>query len=303
MLPLPESLVRANTELRGAAGAEWLRRLPSVVAACQQRWALVLLPPFEPLSYNYVAPGVRGDGAAVVLKACFPDRHFRAEAEALRLIGGRGAARLLEVDPECGILLLERLEPGEPLGSIEDDRAATSIAAGVMRRLWRPVPEGHPFPRAADWAADFARQRATFHGTTGPLPAGLVREAESLFADLIASQADQVLLHGDLHHDNIRTATREPWLAIDPKGIVGESACDTGALLRNPAKLLAEPGSAEILARRVDQLAEELGVDRHRVRGWGLAQAVLAAFWSIEDSGRLWEQPLICAELLAGMAS
>ncbi len=228
-----------------------------------------------------------------------PDRDFLAEAEALRLIGGRGAARPLETDLDGGLLLLERLEPGTPLASIADDREATSIAAGVMAQLWRLAPEGHPFPSVADWGRGFRRLRDMFGGTTGPLPTELVGRAESLFTYLLASQDDPVLLHGDLHHDNILAARRHSWLAIDPKGVVGEPAYDTGALLRNPAKLLGQPRPAEVLVRRADQLAQEFDFDRERVRAWGLAQAVLAAIWSLEDSGRLWEQPLICAELLA----
>jgi streptomycin 6-kinase len=95
-----------------------------------------------------------------------------------------------------------------------------------------------------------------------------------------------VLLHGNLHHDNILCAEREPWLAIDPKGLIGELAYETGALLRNlwPA-ILAEPDPARLIARRIDQLAEEVAFERARVRDWGMAQAVLSAWWFIEDGG------------------
>ena len=77
--------------------------------------------------------------------------------------------------------------------------------------------------------------------------------------------APPVVLHGDLHHFNILAAERQPWLAIDPKGVVGEPVYETGALLRNPwPDLLSLPDPGRILARRVDQLAEELGFDRAR---------------------------------------
>ena len=89
-----------------------------------------------------------------------------------------------------------------------------------------------------------------------------------------------------------------------PKGLIGEPAYEVGALLHNPLPdLLAAPQPERILARRVDQLAEELGFDRARVRGWGLAQAVLAPWWSIEDTGQPWDAALICAELLAEIPS
>ena len=105
-----------------------------------------------------------------------------------------------------------------------------------------------------------------------------------------------------MHHENILSATRAPWLAIDPKGIVGEPDYEVGALLRNPLpQLLNMPHPGRVTARRVDQLAEALGFDRARVRGWGLAQAVLSAWWCIEDSGYGWEPAIACAELLAAV--
>jgi streptomycin 6-kinase len=146
------------------------------------------------------------------------------------------------------------------------------------------------------------RMRHRFGGTSGPFPARLVEEAEVLFAELLGTMAEPALLHGDLHHDNILSAERQPWLALDPKGVVGEPAYEVGALLRNPLpQLLEMPQPGRIMARRVDQLAEALEIDRARIRGWGLAQAVLSAWWVIEDHGAGWEPAIACAELLAAI--
>ena len=66
-------------------------------------------------------------------------------------------------------------------------------------------------------------------------------------------------------------------------------------------QLLDMPRPGKILARRVDQLSEELGFDRARIRDWGLAQAMLSAWWSMEDSGELAVFAITCAELLAAI--
>lgn len=297
---IPIDFARTIVELYGAAGLDWLRQLPATIADCEQRWSLTVMPPFAGLSYNYVAPAIRADGTAVVLKVGVPNPELTTEIEALRLYNGRGIVRLLDADPEEGMLLLERLRPGAPLSSLADDQAATSIAAGVMRQLWRPVPADHPFPTVAKWAAGLARLRDHFGGRTGPFPTRLVEAAETLFRELIDPMGESVLLHGDLHHDNVLAAQRQPWLALDPKGVVGEPAYEVGALLRNPLpQLLTGPQPARVLARRVDQLAEELGFDGDRIVGWGLAQAVLSAWWSVEDHRHGWEPAIACAELLA----
>lgn len=305
---LPAHFVRTIIELAGDAGADWLRQLPAQIAEYERRWSLKALPPYA-LSYNYVAPAIRHDNTPAVLKLGLSDIELEDQIPALRHYAGHGMARVLEAEPERGAMLLERLEPGTRLATLvpTDDARATTIAAQVLRELWQgpgggAPPAGHPFPTIADWGAGMQRMRVHFGGGTGPLPRALVHEAEALFAELLASQGAPVLLHGDLHHDNILAAERAPWLAIDPKGIIGERAYEVGALLRNPLpQLLQLPNPGQAMARRVAQLSEELGIDRARVRGWGLAQAVLSAWWSIEDHGYGWEGAIACAELLAAV--
>ncbi|MFQ5575822.1 MAG: aminoglycoside phosphotransferase family protein [Anaerolineae bacterium] len=300
MLSIPADFARRMIELHGQAGAGWLRRLPAIVARCARRWSLRVLPPFEPLSYNYVAPATGAGGAALVLKVGYPHPELLAEIAALQLFKGRGIVRLLAADPGQGALLLEHLRPGQPLATLPDDERATAIAAGVMRRLWRPAPPpGHPFPTVQQWAAGLKRLRHHFDGGSGPFPPRLVAAAEIHFAELAASAAEPVLLHGDLHHHNILSAEREPWLALDPKGLVGEPAYEAGALLRNPLpQLLVQPEPGRILTRRATQLAEMLGLDRERLIAWGMAQAVLSAWWSFEDHGHGWEGAIAVAQLL-----
>ena len=299
---MPEDFARGVVEMHGDAGRLWLRDLPRLVGECAARWSLRTGPPFRPLSYNYAAPAEGPCGERLVLKLGPPARELLTEIEALRLFGGGGAARLVASDAQAGALLLERLEPGTPLAALceRDDGAATSAAASVMRKLWRPAPPAHPFPTVADWGEGFGRMRRHFGGGFGPYPRRLAEEAESLFAELLGSSAEPVLLHGDLHHGNVLAAAREPWLAIDPKGLVGEPAYEVGALLRNPLPQLFDlPHPVRASERRIAQLSEELGFDRARVRGWGLAQAVLAAWWSVEDTGSVGEFGIAAAEILA----
>lgn len=281
---LPDSFVQTVSSTFDG-GAAWLAQLPVLITACEARWGLVAQPPFPGLSYNYAAPATLPDGTEIVLKLGVPCTELTTEIEALKVYNGRAMCRLLDADADQGILLLERLRPGQMLITITDDDAATRIAADVMRRLWRPLPDDHIFPSVADWMAGLAKLRAHFGGSTGPFPARLVEMAESLFADLLASSIPPVLLHGDLHHYNILAAEREPWLAIDPKGVAGEPAYEVGALIRNPLNLHEWPDWKTVVARRLHILAEELAIDRQRLVAWSLAQEVLSQWWDYEDFG------------------
>ncbi len=300
MNALPESFTRTIVALYGDVGVEWLQNLPNLLSACARRWSLRLLPPCDPLSYNYVAPVLRADGAEAILKVGVPNPELTSEIDALRFYDGHGIVRLLDADPEQGALLEERLRPGTMLSTLADDDEATAIAAGVMQQLWRPAPAQHSFPTVARWAAGLQKLRPTFGGGYGPFPADLVDRAEGLFAELLASEQELVLLHGDLHHYNILAAEREPWLAIDPKGLIGErGGYECGPFLYNPVQIASVPHLERVLSRRIDILVERLGLDRQRVIGWALAAAVLSAWWSYEGEGQTGQEALTVAAALA----
>ncbi len=294
----PDTFRRTIIELYGESGSIWLNRLPSLLDTLAESWSLTILPPFPNLTYNYVAPAIRADGESVTLKAGVPNPELTAEIAALRFFDGRGCARLIETDEAHGAFLIERLLPGTPLRTLEPDDRTVLIAVEVMQQIWRPAPDAHPFPTTATWGEGFVRMRRTFDGGSGPFPRALTDAAERWYAELDASSTAPVVLHGDLHQENILAAHRTPWLAIDPKGVVGEPAYEAGTLLRNPPTWRAQNELVRIMTRRVDLITEALGFERERVAGWGLAQAVLSAWWSYEDHGHGWEEAIACAEAL-----
>ncbi len=111
----------------------------------------------------------------------------------------------------------------------------------------------------------------------------LVAEAHRRFLSLEASQGERQLLHGDLHHYNVLFDSTRGWLAIDPKGVVGEVEFEIGATLRNPFERPDLFVSAAIVERRLARLARSLNINLARALEWGFAQAVLSAIWSLED--------------------
>ncbi|EKD65525.1 MAG: hypothetical protein ACD_50C00064G0008 [uncultured bacterium] len=297
---IPNEYVRKIELMHGEEGKTWLESLPETVEEYAHKWSLKLGHPFPYATFNYAVPAEKQDGTTVVLKIGYPtDREFRSELEALKVFNGRGSIQLLESDDDKNAILIERAIPGAPLTSVKNDEEEMSIAATIMKNLWQPVPSGHQFHSVSDWGKGFEKMKEYFKEKPNPLPKELVDKAERLFTGLSASQGEQVLLHGDLNHSNILSAQREPWLAIDPKGVIGEREYEIGVLLRNPQpELLRLPDPKEVLERRIDQLANELNLDRERTHGWGIAQAVLSAWWIIEDNGNDWEDAIACAEIL-----
>jgi streptomycin 6-kinase len=296
-MDFPPQFLRHNS-----ADPEWLASLPDRLAQYRARWSITLEPHFPGLSYNYVAPATRADGARCVFKLSRYVEETRSEIAAVRLWDGAGAARLLDADPDDGALLLERLDPGTMLveTAAADDNAATVIAAGILRQLWRPAPARHDLLTLERWCAAYDRNRTALSQGAGGFPAALFLRADALRRDLLASTDATTALHGDLHHYNVLRAQRASWLAIDPKGLAGDRCFDVCQFLRNPIDLdqpvrkpLAVPISVN--RRRLDIFCAELGLDRARVKDWCLVHAVLDACWDFED-GHSWRNAIAYAE-------
>jgi streptomycin 6-kinase len=296
---IPEDFAYFMLKLFGEEGRAWLERLPAILATCEERWNLTIGAPVGNLSFNYVAPAILANGTGVILKTGLTDE-FPSQPRALQHFDGHGMVQLLAYDEHNKAMLLERLKPGTSLRAVEDDEIAIEAAADVMRKIWRPLPQEHyPFPTVCDWGKGFARLRKLFDGGTGPFPTAVFDKAEKLYAELSASMAEPVLLHGDLHQDNILSAGREPWLAVDPKGVIGEPVFETGPLLRNFwPDILSLPNPKHLMTRRIDHLSAVLGFDRERIYNWGFSQAVLSVLWSIEDTGKLEHEGLYFVQLL-----
>lgn len=283
--------------------------LPALLAECCERWSLELEKPFENLSYNVVLPGKMGRGSSaddpertdVVLKLGVPCAELDTEAAALSLFQGDGAVRLLERDTRRGALLLERVTPGTPihlLQSTENDEETTRTAAILMRRLWRTPPDDHSFPSLGVWFQAFARQRKQLAGGTGPFPFALIANAERTFGELNGSSSHSVLLHGDLHHENILWSAERGWLAIDPKGIVGDPGYEVGPFMLNQLPPGAsEMETKEILMRKLGVFSDEFGLSRDRLARWVFCHAVLSAVWDFEE-GADWGGTTQLAEIL-----
>ena len=223
--------------------------------------------------------GVRA-GERVVLKLITGAHDELHSGKVLRAFDRSGAVRVLEDEP--GAVLLERLEPGDQLVRLVTcgyDDEATRILAGVIKKLAHHTPP-EECPSVADWGHGFNRY---VQSGDAQIFSGLVREAQTVYNEMVSTQGETMLLHGDLQHYNVLFDHRRGWVAIDPKGVVGELEYEVGALLRNPVEQPEFFTSRDVIERRLDILTSLLPLDRSRALQWSFAQAVLSAIWGVED--------------------
>ncbi|MEE9451313.1 MAG: aminoglycoside phosphotransferase family protein, partial [Gammaproteobacteria bacterium] len=209
---LPESFHHKIIGAFGDLGKEWLYSLPALLSDCEQRLDLKIGAQLRHLSYGFVANAIQSDGTEIIIKAVVSVAELSHEIKALELMSGPGMVDLLHADKIKGILLLEKLMPGETLATLESDSEATCIAAEVMQKLWR-LDNHQDFPSTQQWF-EWLAQPINASSIVSP---SLIDRARKISEELHQSMSEPVLLHGDLHHFNILSAARQPWLAIDPK--------------------------------------------------------------------------------------
>ncbi len=265
-------LKRNILNIYGNQGRTWLAELPQRVEKISTKWGLSELALVDNMSYNYVMAGLK-DNTPIILKLS-PD-HLQHEAMALKAFAGRGAVEVLE--EEVGALLLERAMPGISLKSYfpKRDEESIKITCDIMKRLHHP---SSGFPHIKDWLKVLNKEWDVPY----------LQKARQLRDRLLGTSDDTVLLHGDLHHDNILSCGNE-WRVIDPKGVIGEPAFEVAVFIRNPTEELL---TSDILKNRIHAFAKELNLDFYRIRDWCFVESVLSRVWDIEDNMKPSSVPL-----------
>lgn len=254
-------------------GSEWVLELPSQINACAEQWSLKLESPYPDSNVSIVFPAITADGLPAVLKIQFPGRESEYEAEALKRWNGEGAARLLAHDPIQHALLIERCDPGTSLSDVPAYEAL-AVFIKLLPRLW--IKAGMPFTSLHDESLNWAEElRGCWERGGHPFERELLNGALESLETLRETQGEQFLINQDLHGDNVLRASREPWLVIDPKPLVGEREFSLASVIR-----CDEFGhSRKDVIHRLDRLTSELGLNRERTRLWSFAQTLA---WSFE---------------------
>jgi streptomycin 6-kinase len=223
---------------------------------------------------------VRQAGAAAILKVSHASEEIAGGA-LMAWWSGDGAAAVLAREGDA--LLLERATGTRNLADMArggEDDAATRILCEAGDRLH--APRSAPPPSTLVPLQTWFRQlwpTAEAHG-------GLYAKSAAAARSLLAAPQEVGVVHGDLHHGNVLDFGPRGWLAIDPKGLIGERYYDYPHIIMNPdVETATAPGR---LARRVQVISEAAKVEPRRLLTWIVAYAGLSAAWTSGDGDDPW---------------
>jgi streptomycin 6-kinase len=266
-------------KMYGAKGKSWLDELPKIVEWLGVLWNLHDLKVHENLSYNYVVEGLQNK-QAIILKIGLDTTSVKNEIAALTAFQGHGVVNLLNTDLDQNALLLERAIPGHTLKNLfpHDDARATNIACNMIDLLHKaPIPRKYDFP--------ILTEQLKILDQDWELPKQYLLKARTLKNTLLKSASLPVLLHGDLHYDNI-LSHNDDWIIIDPKGVIGDPIFDKiGCLIREPLDALLEtPDASNLLNNRINQVSQHFNLNTQKIVDWTTVHTVLASCWCLEDN-------------------
>lgn len=219
----------------------------------------------------------------VVLKLLSPtETEEQSGAVALRHFDGNGAVRLIRSDE--GAHLMEYAAGNELVTLVErgEDQNATRIIAQVLKQLHsvdQDVPHEGLFILDRWFRELFSKAEADRQAGIE----SIYRRGAALAERLLGDQRDVRVLHGDIHHRNIRKSSRG-WLAFDPKGLVGERTYDCANTLCNPVMTELVHDETRLLTNAAI-LSEELSIQLQRVLAFTYVYACLSASWSLAGWG------------------
>jgi streptomycin 6-kinase len=275
----------------------WFDELPAVLRALEERWQIELGPLIPRGSMSVVIHCRMADGRRAVLKVS-PDRtRLMNEAAALESWTTAHTPSVLAADESAGALLLEAIEPGDPLIDSTTYPSVESVAELLtsLQDTGVPEPSYPPLANRIAYLFDSGTKPYERHPELGELvPPKLYERGRLLATRLVEDVAPTSLLHGDLTPSNVLDGGSERGLvAIDPAPCLGDDLAFDAVDL-----LLWQAEDVEMIAARAGHLAAALDVDPGRLLDWCTAFAAMSALAlaeATESSGERLETALVLA--------
>lgn len=265
----------------GSKGQAWLNNLPLMIEKLSKLWCLTDIAPVNNMSWNYVATGLMHNKESIVLKISSDKQLIFDEFQTLQHWNGHGAIRVIHFQPEYQAMLLERAIPGTLLKEWHPDSSEKTIPvyAAVVKAIAgsKPLKNQH-YKHVRDWL------NAIDKITDPRINSVFIEKARTLRTHLLKTATHEYLCHGDLHLENIIYQTPS-WLAIDPKGIIGEMAFEAAAFDLIDKNAPYHPDASSLLLKRCQLLAKSLDLDVERLLSWIFLRIILSAQWFVEDKG------------------
>lgn len=268
-------------------GAEFYQKVLNDIEKYSIDWGLRDFKFIEYYSVNCIFKCYSDKYGNCVLKIGNPCREIMTEYNTLCEYEGRRFCKVYNADIENGALLIECISPGTQLRAETDIDKRLAIFFDLFNRLHIKA-KNDTYPTYLDWVnriTQYMKGRCRYKYLTFHM-----EMAQRICMLLCEKYTGQMLLHGDLHHDNILLSDNNGYIIIDPKGVIGDPVFDI------PRYLLNEFFDNELnevfynkITHIISGMSKKLGIPDDDVRNLLYVEMCMANCWNIESG----EEPLI----------
>ncbi len=275
-------------------GTAWIKALPSTITKVCDIHGCRLIKPMPDLTYHFVGlVEIMATNEKAVLKMAPISDNVAREAKWLSCYD-KDVAKVYWFDDEHHAYLMEHLVPGKSLkySVRENDDQATRIICHIIHHL-------NTYQHPIEGFTHLSELAIALPILKGKIDDHLLTKAQTLFADLTQDKSKDVLLHGDLHHDNVLSCGDE-WKVIDPHGYVGDPAFASSTMIYNPGSeyFPNDKSLSKVIERRLAIVSEILPYDPSRIKAWAFCMTMLSIAWTMEDSNQVPEFKLSVAKII-----
>lgn len=227
---------------------------------------------------------------AVILKIDQQKSQLEAEYKMLVRLSGHCSCKVYAFDTEKGLLLEERIIPGTVLRREMSLTKRIQVYLQVSHEIHAPADPGETY---LNWL-----ERIHEYCTQHQVAEEMASRAHLFCMEMFGKYPDRVLLHGDLHHDNILLRTDGSYAMIDPKGVVGPAIMELPRFILNEQDTNHTRTNRQHIEEVIRMLSEQSGYPEEDIRKLFYMETVLANVWCVEDGEEMNRQELELADSL-----
>ncbi len=214
----------------------------------------------------------------VILKIDQNIAQLKSEHQMLAGLSGAHNCKVHAYDESAGLLLEERIIPGTVLRREASLEKRIQVFTGIFHKIHMPAQQGETY---LDWLDGICGYCAQNH-VAEELQNAAVR-ARGICAEMFEKYPDRLLLHGDLHHDNILARTDGSYAMIDPKGVIGPAILDLPRFILNELNTDHACPDREHIREVIRLLGTQTGYPEGDIGKLYFMEAVLGNIWCAED--------------------
>ena len=242
-------------------GTESFNERISIVEKYKKQWELSEIEFKSEFSINsLIFYAVSKRYGKVILKILINsefDEDYK-EMLALKLFQGENFCKLYEYSFEDKVYIMERIVPAHTLYESSHRNERIKIAGEIFKGLHKTDLTDSTFPTYTEWFD--AGKEGTKNREDCEELYQYLNSAERMLTDICKKYSRNLLLHGDLHHENILKNENGGYTVIDPKGVIGDPVFDLSRFILDEFRddLTSEP--KDVVIDFVQKLGDSVGI-------------------------------------------